>query len=70
VVGSKRDFRFRRWKDIHAGTKKTDAPDRCQNLKRKILKTTDLIKDFGSRPKIVKFLVVQKREESQAEKRT
>src|SRR6476620_6847516 len=36
---------------------------------RKFLKT-DLIKDFGSRPKIVKFVVVQKREESHAEKRT
>jgi hypothetical protein len=39
-------------------------------LKRKILKTTNLIKDFGSRPKILKFVVVQKREESHAEKRT
>ncbi len=39
-------------------------------LKRKILKTTDLIKDFGSRPKIVKFVVVEKREESHVEKRT
>jgi len=37
---------------------------------RKILKTTDLIKDFGSHPEIEKFVVVQKREESQAEKRT
>ena len=27
-------------------------------LKRKILKTTNLIKDFGSHPKIVKFVVV------------
>ncbi len=33
------------------------------------MKTTDLIKDFGSRTKIVKFVVVQKREESHAEKR-
>jgi hypothetical protein len=39
-------------------------------LKRKFLKTTNLIKDFGSHPKIVKFVVVQKREESHAEKRT
>jgi len=39
-------------------------------LKRKILKATDLIKDFGSHPKIVQFVVVQKREESHAEKRT
>jgi len=36
---------------------------------REIMKTTDLIKDFGSRTKIVKFVVVQKREESHAEKR-
>jgi len=34
------------------------------------MKTIDLIKDFGSHPKIVKFVVVQKREESRAEKRT
>jgi hypothetical protein len=34
------------------------------------MKTTDLIKDFGSHLKIVKFVVVQKREESNAEKRT
>jgi hypothetical protein len=34
------------------------------------MKTTDLIKDFGSHPKIVQFVVVQKREESHAEKRT
>ena len=33
-------------------------------LKRKFLKTTNLIKDFGSRPKIVKFVVVQKREKA------
>jgi hypothetical protein len=39
-------------------------------LKRKILKTTNLIKDFVSHPKIVNFVVVQKREESHAEKRT
>ena len=39
-------------------------------MKRKILKTIDLIKDFGSHPKIVKFVVVQKREDSHAEKRT
>jgi len=39
-------------------------------LKRKFLNTTNLIKDFGSYPKIVKFIVVQKREESHAEKRT
>jgi hypothetical protein len=29
-----------------------------------------LIKDFGSHPKIVKFVVVKEREESHAEKRT
>ena len=34
------------------------------------MKTIDLIKDFGSHPKIVQFVVVQKREESRAEKRT
>ena len=34
------------------------------------MKTTDLIKDFGSHPKIVKFVVVQKREESHTEGRT
>ena len=34
------------------------------------MKTIDLIKDFGSHPKIVHFVVVQKREESHAEKRT
>jgi hypothetical protein len=39
-------------------------------LKRKILETTNLIKDFGSHPKIVQLVVVQKREESHAEKRT
>jgi hypothetical protein len=39
-------------------------------MKRKILKAIGLIKDFGSHPKIVKFVVVQKREESHAEKRT
>ena len=39
-------------------------------LKRKIMKTTNLIKDFESHPKIVKFVVVKKREESHAEKRT
>jgi len=37
-------------------------------LKRKLLKTTNLIKGFGA--KIVKVVVVQKREESHAEKRT
>jgi len=39
-------------------------------MKGKILKTIDLIKDFGSQPKIAKFVVVQKCEESHAEKRT
>ena len=39
-------------------------------LKEKNLKTIDLIKDFGSHPKIVQLVVVQKREESHAEKRT
>ena len=39
-------------------------------MKRKILKTIDLIKDFGSHPKIVKFVVVHRSEESHAEKRT
>jgi len=34
------------------------------------MKTTDLVKDFGSHPKIVQFVVVQKREERHAEKRT
>ena len=28
------------------------------------MKTTDLIKDFGSHPTIVKFVVVQKREKA------
>jgi len=37
---------------------------------RKIMETTDLIKDFRSHPTIVKFVAVQKREESHAEKRT
>jgi len=36
-------------------------------LKRKILKTTNLNKDFGSHPKIVKFVVVKKREEQAKE---
>lgn len=49
-------------------TRKTDAPDRCHNLKRKIIETTDLIKDFGSHPKIVELVVVKKREESHGEK--
>ena len=64
--------------------------DRCDNLKRKIIKTTDLIEDslnhsswrrgflqnasetedFESDQKIVKFVVVKKRTESHAEKRT
>ena len=59
--------------------RKKDSPDRCHNLKRKIIKTTDLIKDslnhsswqrgfLQSDPKIVKIVVVKKREESQAEK--
>jgi len=39
-------------------------------MKRKILKTTNLNKDFGSHPKIVKFVIVQKREEGHAETRT
>jgi len=30
------------------------------------MKTTDLLKDFGSDPKIVKFVVVQKREAKKA----
>ncbi len=33
-------------------------------LKRKILKTTNLIKDFGSDPKIVKFVLAQKGEKA------
>jgi RNA polymerase sigma factor (sigma-70 family) len=37
-------------------------------LKRKILKTTSLIKDFGSHPTTVKLVVVKKREESHGEK--
>jgi len=35
----------------------------------KILRTTNLIKDLGSHPKIAKFVVVQEREDSHAEKR-
>ena len=34
------------------------------------MKKTDLIKDFKSHPRIVQFVVVQKRDESEAEKRT
>ena len=32
------------------------------------MKTSDLIKDFESRPKIMKLVVVQEREESHAER--
>jgi len=39
-------------------------------LKRKILKTTNLIKDLEPHPTIVEFVVLKKREESHAEKRT
>ena len=50
------------------GMKKTDAPDRCHNPKRKVIKTTDLIKDLEPDQRIVKFAVVKQREESHPQK--
>ena len=40
-------------------TEENRRAGQMSQLKRKILKTTNLIKDFGSHPKIVKFVVVQ-----------
>jgi len=45
--------------DRRKQTRRTDV-----TTERKILNTTNLIKDFGSHPKIVKFVVVQKREKA------